>query len=255
MKSQQVHGIVIRTTSYGDNHKVVTLFTKEKGKISVMAHGAKKTKGKLAGVTQLFTNGQYLVSFGRTIGMGTMKQGETAVRYKSIQQDIIKTTYASIIVELMDNLLVDNEPNLSMFELLESALQLIEQGIDPQLISFMVEAKLLSTAGIHPNIDGCACCKNHYGCFAFSVKEGGFICYRCFGKDANRIPVTSATVRIFCVILNIDLSKLGAVNVKEKTKQEISCILTHLYSDYAGVVIKSKGFVKELEKLMIPHTS
>ncbi|MEX3623765.1 DNA repair protein RecO [Viridibacillus arvi] len=250
MINSKVQGIVIRTTPYGEINKVVTLFTKEMGKISVMAHGAKKTKGKLAGVTQLFTNGNYLVSHGRIEGMGTMKQGETLVRYKTLQQDIMRTTYASAIVELVDYLTVDREPNPSMFELIEQALQCIEHGHDPQMICSIVEAKLLSVAGIQPNLDGCSCCKNRQGSFAFSVTEGGFICHRCFEKDRHRIPVSLSTIRIFCLIYHLDLNRLEKVNVHKSTKIEISTILTNLYSDYAGIYLKSKGFSRELEKLI-----
>lgn len=255
MKTNTVHGIVIRTTAYGEIHKVVTLFTKEMGKVTVMAHGAKKTTGKLAGVTQIFTNGCYLISHGRREGMGTLKQGETVTRYKSLQQDIMRTSYASAIIELVDYLAMDKEPNPSMFELLEKALELIDKGLDPQVILSVTETKLMSIAGIHPNLDGCVCCEAHNGSFAFSVKEGGFICHQCFDKDRYRIPVSLATIRIFRSLYYVDLTRLENINIKEQTKHEIDTILTHLYSEYSGIVLKSKDFIKQMEKLNMVQIS
>ena len=45
---QKVEGIVIRTTDYGETNKIVTIFSRELGKVSAMARGAKKPKSRLA---------------------------------------------------------------------------------------------------------------------------------------------------------------------------------------------------------------
>lgn len=248
MKSEKLQGFVIRTTPYGEINKIVTLFTKEKGKITVMAHGARKTKGKLAGVTQLFTNGIYLVSSPKRINsMGTLKQGETKVRYRRFHTDIEKTTYASAILELVDYLSVDHLPNEKMFDLVEQALMYIEQGLDPQMICYMVEIKLLKIAGIYPDVKGCPCCKKQVSAaFALSIKEGGFICLDCFKKDRHRMPVTLKTINMFCRINQLDFSNIEEINVSKHTKFELNRILTLLYNDYAGIQLKSKKFLDTL---------
>ena len=67
-------GIVLRTIPYGESNKIVTMFTREAGKVTAMARGAKKPRSKLAAVTQPFTHGTFLIRKGR--GMGTLSQGE-----------------------------------------------------------------------------------------------------------------------------------------------------------------------------------
>ncbi|HDU1200630.1 TPA: DNA repair protein RecO, partial [Listeria monocytogenes] len=66
---EKCEGIVIRQTSYRESDKIVRMYTREFGKIGVVARGAKKTKSRLAAVTQLFTNG-YFTFFGSN-GLGT----------------------------------------------------------------------------------------------------------------------------------------------------------------------------------------
>lgn len=56
---EKCEGIVIRQTSYRESDKIVRMYTREFGKIGVVARGAKKTKSRLAAVTQLFTNGYF----------------------------------------------------------------------------------------------------------------------------------------------------------------------------------------------------
>lgn len=248
MKSEHVQGIVLRTTPYGETNKVVTLFTKEKGKITMMAHGARKTKGKLAGVTQLFTNGIYLITIPPNGDkMGTLRQGETKVRYRTLQTNIERTTYASAILELVDYLSVDGLPNEPMFILIEQALSYIEKGYDPQMVCHMVEIKLLEIAGIYPNLKGCPCCqKQKSAAFALSIKEGGFICVDCFKKDRYRMPVTLNTVGLFCRIAQLDFFNIEKIQVSEHTKFELNRILNLMYNDYAGVQLKSKQFLDTL---------
>ena len=67
-------GIVIKSRSYGESNKIVTLMTREAGKVAVMARGAKKPTSRLAGITQTFMHGMFVVQ--RTSGMGTLQQGK-----------------------------------------------------------------------------------------------------------------------------------------------------------------------------------
>ena len=250
MKSQTVHGIVIRTTPYGDIHKVVTLLTKELGKITVMAHGARKTKGKLAAVTQVFSNATFLVVESRKGGMGTLKQGETKVRYKKFTGDIEKTTFASIIIELANYLTEDSdlETASKVFDIVERALQLIEAGKDAQSICLLVEMNLLEIAGIHPEINGCSCCNERSGDFAFSIKYQGFICHRCFKQDRYRMPVTKKTIAIFCFMLGADIFNVESIEASDQTKFEINKILAAFYNEYAGITIRAKKMIESLQK-------
>lgn len=97
---EKCEGIVIRQTSYRESDKIVRMYTREFGKIGVVARGAKKTKSRLAAVTQLFTNG-YFTFFGGN-GLGTLQQGEVIETFSSIQQDIFMTAYATYVCELLD---------------------------------------------------------------------------------------------------------------------------------------------------------
>ena len=100
-------GIIIRSIPYGESNSIVTLYTREAGKVTAMARGAKKPASRLAAVTQLFTHGSFLIRTGR--GMGTLEQGEPIDSMRHIREDLEATAYASYIVEIVDRLTEDNE--------------------------------------------------------------------------------------------------------------------------------------------------
>ena len=77
-------GIVIRSTNYGETNKIVTLYTKEFGKIGVMARGAKKPNSRFSAVTQMFHYGTYLFQGSR--GLGQLQQAETIESFRVFHQ-------------------------------------------------------------------------------------------------------------------------------------------------------------------------
>ena len=97
---QKCEGIVIRSTDYGESNKVVTLYTRELGKVGVMARGAKKPNSRLSAITQLFTHGYFLVQKGS--GLGSLQQGEMVSSLRTIREDIFLTAYASYIQETLE---------------------------------------------------------------------------------------------------------------------------------------------------------
>ncbi|WP_121616704.1 DNA repair protein RecO [Virgibacillus halodenitrificans] len=248
MKSIKLTGIVLRSSPYGETHKIVTLYTKEQGKIALFAHGAKKAKGKLAGITQLFTEGYFLVNESPRGGMGTLKQGETINRYKNIQLDLVKTTYASCIAELIDRLTEEGVVDTTLYEILSYSLQYMNDNYNPRVITAISETKLLPYAGINLQLNGCNGCGGHQGMFRFSVREGGFICNQCFHKDTYALPVSSASIRIFLHMYYMNINVLGKVSVREQTIKDIENILKIIYDDNSGIILKSKKLIKDIQK-------
>ena len=90
-------GIILRSIPYGESNKIVTLYSREAGKLTAMARGAKKPASRLASITQPFTHGSFLIRTGR--GMGTLEQGEPIDSMRHIREDLEATAYASYIVE------------------------------------------------------------------------------------------------------------------------------------------------------------
>src|SRR3954451_16846519 len=153
---QKCEGIVIRSTAYGESNKVVTLYTREWGKVGVMARGAKKPNSRPSSITQLFTHGYYLINRGS--GLGSLQQGETATSLRSIGEDIFLTAYASYIVELTDKCTDEKTPNPYHFELLFQTLNYMNEGYEPDVLMNIYEMKMLNVMGMYPILNQCSVC-------------------------------------------------------------------------------------------------
>ncbi|MFS0635842.1 DNA repair protein RecO [Mesobacillus foraminis] len=243
---EKCEGIVIRTTDYAETNKIVTLYTREWGKVGVMARGAKKPNSRLTAITQPFTYGHFLIQRGR--GLGTLQQGEMISSMRSIREDIFLTAYASYIIELLDKGTEEKKPNPYLFELLFQTLQYMNEGYDLDILMNIFEIKMLNVLGIYPVLDQCANCGNTEGSFSFSIREGGLLCHRCLEKDPYHFKIASATVRLLRLFYLLDLKRLGNISVKDETKAELKKVITAYYEEYSGLYLKTKKFLDQLDK-------
>jgi DNA repair protein RecO (recombination protein O) len=243
---QKCEGIIIRTTDYGETNKIVTIYTREWGKVGVMARGAKKPNSRLSSITQLFTHGYFLINRGS--GLGSMQQGETATSLRSIGEDIFLTAYASYIVELTDKCTDEKKPNPYHFELLYQTLNYLNEGYDPDILMNIYEMKMLNVLGLNPILNQCSVCGSIDGHFSFSIREGGFICHRCLDKDPYHFKLSPSAVKLLRLFYHFDLSRLGNISVKEETKAELKSVITSYYDEYSGLHLKTKKFLNSMDK-------
>jgi DNA repair protein RecO (recombination protein O) len=243
---QKYEGIVIRSTAYGETNKIVTIYTREHGKVGVMARGAKKPNSRLSAITQLFSYGYYLIQQGS--GLGNMQQGESISSMRTIREDIILTAYASYVLELTDKCTDEKKPNPYLFELLLQTLTYMNEEYDSDILIHIFEMKMLNSLGLYPCLNKCAVCEQADGHFSFSIRENGFICHRCLEKDPYHLKISSSSVKLLRIFYYFDLSRLGDISVKEDTKKELKKVIDAYYEEYSGLHLKTKRFLSQMEQ-------
>lgn len=246
---QKVEGIVIRSIDYGEANKILTLYTRELGKIGVMARGAKRPKSHLASISQLFTHSQY--TFQKTSGLGVLNQGEIIDSFRDLRSDIFLTAYGAYVIELLDKLTDQNDINPYLYELLLQTLGYINEGLDYEILTRIFEIKMLRVAGIGINVDSCAHCGDVEGEFSFSIKEGGLLCHRCLYVDGRTLKINAMTVKLLRLFYHFDLNRLGSISVKTETKEQIKLVLETYYDEYSGLRLKSKRFLMQMNKMKL----
>jgi DNA repair protein RecO (recombination protein O) len=243
---QKCEGIVIRTHDYSESNKIVNIYTREFGKLGVMARGAKKPSSRLSAVSQIFTYGYFVFQTGS--GLGTLQQGEMISSLRGIREDIFKTAYASYVVDLLDKSVDEKQSNPYLFELLFQTLKYINENVDVEIITNIFEMKMLNVLGLYPIMNHCAICGNNDGKFAFSIRENGLICHRCFQKDPYLLPISQAAIRLLRLFYFFDIQRLGTISVKPETKKELHRAISMYYEEYSGLHLKSKRFLDQIEK-------
>ncbi|WP_407268424.1 DNA repair protein RecO [Radiobacillus sp. PE A8.2] len=244
---EKVEGIILRTQAYGETHKIVRIFTKERGKIGLMARGAKKPKSRMAAITQPFIHGSFLIQSGS--GMGTLQQGEVLTSLRTIREDIVQTAYATYLAELTDKLLDEKKPDPFLYQQLLQTYTWMTEGKDAEVLAIIYELKMYRKAGFAPVLHECVNCGNKETPNSFSVNQGGILCTRCMHIDPNAYHMTDKLVQLMRLFSTIDVARIGDINIKQENKQKLQQIMEAYYEQYGGYFLKSKKFLKQLDLL------
>ncbi|BAH43045.1 MULTISPECIES: DNA repair protein RecO [Bacillales] len=242
-------GIVIRSVDYGESSKVVTMFTRENGKLGVMARGAKKTKSRLAAVSQLFSHSYYLCKAGPGTGMPDLSQGDMLDSFRDMRQSLTATAYAAYIAELLDRLTQEREPNPYLFQLLLHTFRHLDEGRDAEILCRIFETKMLIVAGISPQLTACANCGEQREPYAISVGQGGLLCPVCLPSDPYAMAVTPSTWKLLRLFQVFDLERLGDIEVKPATRNQLKHVLRSFMDEYLDLRLKSRSFLEQLERM------
>lgn len=242
-------GIVIRSVDYGESSKVVTLFTREKGKVAMMARGAKRAKSRLGAVSQLFTHGYYLCKTGPGSGMADLSQGEIVDSFRDLRQDLMATAYAAYIAELLDRLTEQEEANPFLFQLLHQLFHYIDEGRDAEILCRIFETKMLRVAGISPHLTDCSSCGREQEPYVISISQGGLLCPACRESDPYAIAVTPSVWKLLRLFQVFDLERLGEIELKLSTRSQLKHVLRRYYDEHLDLYLKSRSFLDQMERM------
>lgn len=242
----RVEGIVIRSMDYGEGNQILTIFSKESGKVSVMARGAKKMKSRYTALAQPFTYGEFV--FYKSGQMGTLSSGEVWNAYRTFREDIHKGAYAAYLMELTDRMLGENDRNPDLFEQLRAAMDAIEGDKDAQIVIHLYEMKMLAIAGYMPELNECVCCGAREGLSSVSASRGGTVCGRCRTADPSFMSVSEAALKLLRLFLMLDLRRLGKTEVKPETKKELKALMRANMDAHVDIRWKARSFLDQMDK-------
>lgn len=151
MNQVKTRGIVLSRTDYGEADRIITVLTPDQGKLRLMARGVRKPKSKLAGGIELFSVSDITFIRGRK-EIGTLISSRLARHYDRIVQDIERVQLGYELIKML-NKATEDEPEPAYFNLLEQALQALDDpAISRELIRTWFSAQLLRSSGHLPNL-------------------------------------------------------------------------------------------------------
>lgn len=194
-RSFRVEAVVLRHADWGEADRLLTLYTREMGKLRAIAKGARKVHSRKAGHLEPFTHVRLLLASGRDLYLVT--QADTVDAHMPLRQDLERTGYAAYVVELLDRFVYEEGENPATFRLLTETLSRIDVEPDPWLAVRYYEMRLLDALGFRPQLFHCANCEaqilpeDQY----FAATQGGALCPRCGAGLPGARPVDVQTLK------------------------------------------------------------
>ena len=244
MKIESIEGIILSETNYSESSKILNVLTKEHGLIGVMSKGCRNLKSKLRGVSRKLLYGTLHIYY-KEKGVSTLIGIDIINSFSKTLTDLEKISYASYILDLTLQVLKQTTDE-EIFDLLKNTLIKIEEGLNPKALTNILELKYLDFLGVSPSLDFCANCGCAENIVTLSSTEGGYICKNCF---QNERMVSEKTIKMIRLYYYVDLSKITKLEVKKEISDEINTFLEEYYEKYTGLYLKSKNFLKEINRL------
>ena len=228
-------GIVISAMPMGEYDKRVVLLTKQFGKITAFARGARRPTSQFLSGTQPMSFGEFTMYRGRN--SYTITNVKVTEYFGGEMTNINKMYMGMYFLELADYYGREGIEAKDTLELLYIAMkQLSKKAIPIDLIRCIYELRTLVINGEYPNVFNCGKCGNTENLDCFDLEHNSVICSNCHGKIRKNKILNPSTVYALQYIVTAKINKLFSFNVKE----EVLAQLKQVIESYINKIIHKK---------------
>lgn len=243
---KEVQGIIFKRRKYKDTDLIVKIMTKNNGIISLIVKGAMRPKSKLNAATLNFSYGTYVINTSGH-GLSSLRTYKEVKQLDGIYDDLIKNAYASFILDLIDHAFVEYQPIGKYYDLADFAIHKINEGVDPEIITQIVQMQLLTAFGVQPELRHCLICKKEQGRFDYSIKLGGVICSDHFNDVQSRLYLKPKQTALLRTMGLVPIERLGKISLQSETKLATRKAIDRIYGETIDLNLKTKKFLDEMK--------
>lgn len=238
---KQIEGFIIQEIPYKETSKIINILTRDLGIVGIICKGAKSLKSPLRAITSKFTYGVFNVYY-KEDKLSTLTSVDVIDDLTNIKTDltlISYTTYLSELVTQVAKQAIDEE----VYDIFIETILKMNEGLDPLILTNILEIKMLDYLGVGLNIDSCNKCGNKTAIVTIDGDVGGYVCKNCLTDE--RI-VSSNTIKMLRMYYYVDIKSITDLKISDTTKNEINMFLSRYYDRYTGLYLKSKNFLEKI---------
>jgi DNA repair protein RecO (recombination protein O) len=245
---------VLRSVDYGESDRVVTLLSRERGKVSAFARGARASRRRFGGALEPFT----LVTAEVRERAGSDLLGLESVSvvraHGAIRGDLARIACAGYATELARELVRDHEPHEELFALLLEYLGVLDAAPARPIALRAFELGALAAAGLAPRLDVCAPCGGaleRERRVPFDPGHGGALCPACVTRAApGGITVSAGGLDVLVTLAAGGLPAAERLTVSPDSARDARDALTRFIEHHLGRRLAARRFLDEIAPML-----
>jgi DNA repair protein RecO (recombination protein O) len=204
LAAEKATALVVRTTDWSETSRIATLWTKEFGRVRVLAKGGRRLKSNFESALDLLTVCSIVLLRKSSGNLDLLTEARVVERFPQLAADLPALYAAYYLAELLSEWTEDHDPHPVIFEETLETLRNLGTGSpqDRQALTGMrlarFELVLLRELGYSPSLESCAICQSPSEGInlAFSPAAGGVVCQACQGRQRDRRPLAGEVWRV-----------------------------------------------------------
>src|SRR6266851_2104167 len=188
----------------GEADRIVTFFSRDEGKIRAVAKGVRRTTSRSAGHLEPFTLSDVMFAVGRELDV--ISQADTLESFRQVREDLVLTTHAYYLAEVVDLLTEDRMENRAVFDALVDGLRDLADNPDSRLVLIVFHLRLLEALGYRPELRECVTCRVSIepARNQFSALMGGVLCPGCGPQEPSARLVGTSVLKLLRFVQHND---------------------------------------------------
>lgn len=238
--------IVLRTVDYGEADRVVTLFTRQAGKLSALARGARKSVRRFGAALGLFGVGEAVLVDKPNVELSALESFDGARGFPALMSDVAKVAHGGYACEVVRELIAPRQPEPEIFELLVTFFAALESAPARAETLRIFELRLLDALGLRPQLEACVACGTEELGGAgdvLDVRRGGVVCAHCHGHGR---PLVDDVRRALVDAQALDLHGAAGWSLTPSANAGAREALGAIIVDHVGRPLKSLEFIAKL---------
>ena len=258
----RLSAIVLKRRDTGEADRLLTVLTADRGKLTLLAKGVRRSASRKAGHIEPFTYVQLLVAKGRSLHLVT--QAETMEAHRHLREDLWLSAWAYYVAELADAFIRDEDPHAPLFDLLLETLGRLDQGNEPALAVRYYELHLLGLAGFQPQLFRCLQCGELLKPEVnfFSLERGGALCPQhganlqvgsaSGANQGGSFALPLATLKVLRYLQTRPWGQVAQLRLSERVSQQVEAVLAQYITHHLERQLRSPVFLERLKPAAAP---
>ena len=220
-------GMVLSASPVGEYDKRLVILTKERGRITAFAKGARRANSPLLAAACPFVFGSFTAYEGQSAYR--VAQAEVKNYFRELAKDMEAACYGSYFLEVANYYTRENIDELPMLRLLYGALRaILNPSLDNRLVRRVFELKAMAVNGEHPQFFACADCGAAQPLSAYLPEKNGVVCDACKEQYPHRMELRDSTVYALQYIVSSNMDRVFAFGVSDEVLFELSSLVQGL---------------------------
>jgi DNA repair protein RecO (recombination protein O) len=244
---EKASALVLRAIEFSETSAVVTLFTREFGRISGMAKGARRPKGPFEHALDLL--GQCRIVFLRKSSgaLDLLTEAKLERRFRPRGRDLASLYAGYYVAELLLELTHDYDPHPELYDRAVETLARLMQGDAVSAVVLRFELAVLKLLGHLPSLSACAECGNPLGGtprVSFGLLAGGALCEQCRAGKRKLVSVSRAAIDTLARFAELNGEVESALDLPQAVRGELRGVVNNYLTHLVGHRLKMHEYVR-----------